>query len=153
VLGVSLIWLYLRFPLPIYGTLWVLLAAYMTRYLPFGMRASSASMIQIHCELEEAAMMSGATWWTMFRRVVLPLLRPGFVAGWIYIMVVSVRELSSSVLLATGESQVLAILIFDLFESGKSTAVSALAVLLILALVVLVTLVMKISGRFGLRTL
>ncbi len=151
VLGISIIWLYLNFPLPIYGTLWVLLVAYTTRFLPYGMRTNSASMVQIHTELEEAAQLSGSTWWSTFRRVVLPLLRPGLVAGWIYVFVVSVRELSSSILLASSESIVLSILVFDLMESGKSTAVAALAVIMISALVVIVAIVHRISGRFGVR--
>lgn len=151
VLGISIIWLYLNFPLPIYGTLWVLLLAYTTRFLPYGMRTNSASMVQIHTELEEAAQLSGSTWWSTFRRVVLPLLRPGLVAGWIYVFVVSVRELSSSILLASSENIVLSILVFDLMESGKSTAVAALAVIMITTLVLIVGVVHRVSGRFGVR--
>lgn len=151
VLGISVIWLYLTFPLPIYGTLVVLVIAYTTRFLPYGMRASSASMVQIHSELEEAAQLSGSSWWATFRRVTLPLLRPGLVAGWIYVFVVSVRELSSSILLATSDSLVLSILVFDLMESGKSNAVAALAVLMITALLTIVAAVYRLSGRFGIR--
>jgi iron(III) transport system permease protein len=151
VLGVSMIWLYLTFPLPIYGTIWILIIAYITKYLPYGMRTNSGAMVQIHRELEEAGQMSGASWWTTFRRVTLPLLRPGLMAGWIYIFVVSVRELSTSVLLATSQSTVLSLLIFDLFESGKQTAVAAVGVMMITGLVVVVGIVNKISGQFGIR--
>ncbi len=152
VLGVSMIWLYLTFPLPIYGTIWVLIIAYVTKYLPYGMRTNSSAMVQIHRELEEAGQTSGAAWWATFIRVTLPLLRPGFMAGWIFIFVVSIRELSASVLLATSESTVLSLLIFDLFESGKQTAVAAMGVMLILSLVVVVAVVSKVSGQFGLRS-
>lgn len=151
VLGVAMIWQYISFPLPIYGTLWVLIIAYVTKYLPYGMRTNSAAMLQIHRELEEAGAVAGASWWTMFRRITLPLLRPGFVAGWIYVLVVSVRELSSSILLVSSDSIVLSVLVFDLFESGKTTAVAALSVMLIATLVVLVTVVQRVSGRFGIK--
>ena len=121
VMGMALILLYVAFPIPIYGTIWVLLIAYVTRFIPYGMRSSSGSILQIHSELEEAAAASGASWWETFRRVTLPLLRPGFVAGWIYICIVSFREFSTSVLLATGESRVLSILLFTMFEQGQVT--------------------------------
>jgi iron(III) transport system permease protein len=151
VLGVSMIWLYLTFPLPIYGTLWILIVAYITRYMPYGMRANSGAMVQIHRELEEAGQMSGASWWTTFTRITLPLLRPGLIACWIYVFVVSIRELSASVLLASSESTVLSLLIFDLFESGKQTAVAAVGVMMITGLVLIVTVVQKVSGHFGIR--
>ena len=154
VLGVSFILQYLspafRF-LPIYGTLWILVIAYTTKYLPYGMRTNSSAMLQIHRELEEAGAVSGASWWTMFRRITLPLLRPALVAGWLYIFIVSVRELSASVLLVTSDSTVLAVVIFDLFESGKSNAVAALSVMLIITLILIVLVVQRITGRFGIK--
>ena len=81
VMGMALILLYVAFPIPIYGTIWVLLIAYVTRFIPYGMRAASGSILQIHSELEEAAAASGASWWETFKRVTLPLLRPGLVGG------------------------------------------------------------------------
>lgn len=152
VLGMALILLYVAFPLPIYGTIWVLMIAYVTRYLPYGMRASSGAILQIHSELEEAAGTSGASWWQTFRRVTLPLLRPGFVAGWIYIFVVSFREFSTSVLLATGESRVLSILLFNMFEQGQVTVVAAIGILMILTLLAIVAIFYKVSGRVGIQT-
>lgn len=151
VLGMALILLYVAFPLPIYGTIWVLLIAYVTKYLPYGMRASSGSIIQIHSELEEAAATSGASWWETFRRVTLPLLRPGFVAGWIYIFIVSFREFSTSILLATGESRVLSILLFTMFEQGQVTIVAAIGILMILTLLTIVAIFYKLSGRVGIQ--
>jgi iron(III) transport system permease protein len=152
VLGMALILLYVAFPLPIYGTIWVLLIAYVTRFIPYGMRAASGSILQIHGELEEAAAASGASWWQTFKRVTLPLLRPGFVAGWIYICIVSFREFSTSVLLATGESRVLSILLFTMFEQGQVTVVAAIGILMILTLLAIVAVFYKLSGRVGLQT-
>src|SRR5574341_538482 len=71
VMGMALILLYVAFPLPIYGTLWVLLIAYTTKCLPYGMRSASGSIIQVHSELEEAAGASGASWWQTFWRITL----------------------------------------------------------------------------------
>ena len=152
VMGMSLILLYVAFPLPIYGTIWLLLIAYVTRFIPYGMRSASGSILQIHSELEEAAAASGASWWETFRRVTLPLLRPGFAAGWIYICIVSFREFSTSVLLATGESRVLSILLFTMFEQGQVTVVAAIGVLMIATLLAIVALFYKVSGRVGIQT-
>jgi len=152
VMGMSLILLYVAFPLPIYGTLWVLLIAYVTRYIPYGMRSASGSILQIHSELEEAASASGASWWQTFKRVTLPLLRPGLVAGWIYIFIVSFREFSTSVLLATGESRVLSILLFTMFEQGQVTVVAAIGILMIATLLTVVAIFYKLTGRIGIQT-
>jgi iron(III) transport system permease protein len=152
VMGMSLILLYVAFPIPIYGTIWVLLIAYVTRYIPYGMRSASGSILQIHSELEEAAAASGASWWETFKRVTLPLLRPGLVAGWIYICIVSFREFSTSVLLATGESRVLSILLFTMFEQGQVTVVAAIGVLMIATLLTIVAIFYKLTGKVGIQT-
>lgn len=151
VMGLALSFVYLRSPIPIYGTLFILLIAYCTRYLPYGMRYSVTSMQQISSELEESALVNGASWWQMFRRVLLPLLMPGLVAGWIYILVVSFRELSSSILLYSPGNEVLSILIFEQFENGQFTVLSALGVVMILTLVVLVTVAYKLGAKVGLK--
>jgi iron(III) transport system permease protein len=152
VLGMALIMFYVAFPIPVYGTIWVLLIAYVTRYIPYGMRSASGAIMQIHSELEEAAGTSGASWWQTFWRVTLPLLRPGFAAGWIYICIVSFREFSTSVLLATGDSRVLSILLFNMFEQGQVTVVAAIGIVMILTLVSIVAVFHKLSGRVGIQT-
>jgi iron(III) transport system permease protein len=152
VMGMALILLYVAFPLPIYGTIWVLMIAYVTRYIPYGMRSASGSILQIHNELEEAAAACGASWWESFKRVTLPLLRPGLVAGWIYICIVSFREFSTSALLATGESRVLSILLFNMFEQGQVTVVAAIGMLMIATLLAIVAIFYKLTGRVGIQT-
>jgi iron(III) transport system permease protein len=151
VLGLALSFVYLRSPIPIYGTIFILLIAYVTRYMPYGMRYAVTSMHQISAELEESAQVSGATWWQTFRRVLLPLLSPGLLAGWIYILVVSFRELSSSILLYSPGNEVLSILIFEQYENGQFTVLAALGVVMVLALVVLVSVAYKLGARVGLR--
>jgi iron(III) transport system permease protein len=151
VMGLALSFVYLRSPIPIYGTLFILLISYCTRYLPYGMRYSVTSMQQISNELEESALVNGASWWQTFRRVLLPLLWPGLIAGWIYILVVSFRELSSSILLYSPGNEVLSILIFEQFENGQFTVLSALGVVMVLTLVVLVTVAYKLGAKVGLK--
>jgi len=149
VLGVSLIWVYLTLPIPIYGTIWVLLLAYITKFMPYGIRAASASMIQINKELEEASLTAGGTWFQTFRKVILPLLMPGFTAGWIYISIIALRELSTSILLYSYNSTVLSIMAFDLWEGGQYTYVCALGVLMVLLLVTMAFVARKLGARIG----
>jgi len=149
VLGVSLIWVYLTLPIPIYGTIWVLLLAYMTKYIPYGIRAASASMIQINKELEEASLTAGGTWFQTFRKIILPLLMPGFTAGWIYISIIALRELSTSILLYSYNSTVLSIMAFDLWEGGQYTYVCALGVMMVLLLVVMAATARKLGAKLG----
>lgn len=151
VLGVALLFVYLRVGLPIYGTLWILFIAYFTRYMPYGMRYSSTSMYQIGRELEESAQTSGASWFQSFRRVILPLLAPGLIAGWIYIVIVSVRELSSSILLYSPGKEVLSIVIWEQYQNGQFTQLAALGMMMVGALVVLVSIAYKLGARIGIR--
>jgi iron(III) transport system permease protein len=151
VMGVALLFVYLRFPLPIYGTLWILLIAYVTRYMPYGMRYVSTSMYQIGSELEESAQTSGASWWQSLRRVVFPLLVPGLLAGWIYILTVSVRELSSSILLYSPGNEVLAIRIWEQYQNGQFTELAALGVVMVAVLMVLVAIAYKLGAKVGIR--
>jgi iron(III) transport system permease protein len=147
VLGISLLWVYFTIPIRIYGTIWILLVAYVTRYLPYGIRATTAGLVQLHKELEEAAATAGARWWPTFRRVLLPLLRPTLVGAWVYVFIVSLRELGSSILLVSSDNIVLAVRIFDLRDSGNYTTIAALSVVLVVMLVVLVALLQRVGGR------
>ena len=151
VLGVSLLAIYLRTALPIYGTLWILFIAYLTRFMPYGMRYASTSMFQIGRDLEESALVSGAGWFQSFRRVVLPLLVPGLLTGWIYILIVSVRELGSSVLLYTPGREVLSIVVWENYRDGNLPYVGALGVMMIGALVVLVAAAYKLGAQIGVK--
>ena len=106
-------------------------------------------MLQIHKELEESAAMSGAAWGMTFRRIVLPLLKPGLLAGFIYVMIVSIRELSSSILLYSPGTEVVSIMIWELWQNGQYVELSALGVMLIVLLFLLVLLAQFAGKRFG----
>jgi iron(III) transport system permease protein len=151
VLGLSIMIFYLNVDIGIYGTIWIMFVAYITRFMPYGLRYNTTSMLQIHKELEESAAMCGASWTTTFRRIVLPLLKPGLVAGWIYVMIVSIRELSTSILLYSPDTRVVSIVIWELWENGQYVELSALGVLFILSLFVLVLVARWVGGRYGIR--
>jgi len=151
VLGLSIMIFYLNFDIGVYGTMWIMFIAYVTRFMPYGLRYNTTSMLQIHRELEESAAMSGASWGTTFWRVILPLLKPGLVAGWIYVMIVSIRELSSSILLYSPGTEVVSIVIWELWENGQYVELSALGVMFILALLVLVMVAQWLGRKFGVK--
>ncbi|HEX7127483.1 MAG TPA: iron ABC transporter permease [Thermodesulfobacteriota bacterium] len=118
-------------PIVLYGTAWILLAAYVGRYFPYGVQSTSSALAQIHRELEEASLMSGASWFATFRRITVPLLRAGMLAGWILLFVSFLRELSASVLLYTPRQVVLSVALFDLWASGDIGYLAALSMLMI----------------------
>jgi len=149
IMGISMIFVYLTLPIPIYGTLWILLVAYVTLYMPYGIRVASATMLQIHRELEEVSTTSGASWTQTFFRIVLPLLLPGFFAGWIYIAIISLRELSASIFLVGQGTEVLSTVVFALWDAGNITAVAALGVLMTLMLVAAALVIQRWQRRFG----
>jgi iron(III) transport system permease protein len=151
VLGLAILVFYLNVNIGVYGTLWIMFIAYLTRFLPYGLRYNTTSMLQIHRELEESAAMSGASWGTTFRRILLPLLKPGLVAGWIYIVIVSTRELSTSILLYSPGTEVVSVVIWELWENGQYVELSALGVMFIIALFVLVLIAQLVGRQFGVK--
>jgi iron(III) transport system permease protein len=151
VLGVALSFVYLRVPLPIYGTLLILLISYTTRYMPYGMKYASAAMAQLSSELEESAMVSGASWAQTFKRVLVPLASSGILAGFIYILIVSFRELSSTILLYSPGKEVLSVLLWEQFENGQLTTLAAIGVGMVLILVTLVLVAYRFGARVGLE--
>ncbi|MGH6916857.1 MAG: ABC transporter permease [Geminicoccaceae bacterium] len=146
VLAYGLLQAWINPPLVLYGTIWILFIAYMTRYLPIGVRATSATLVQIHQELEESSLSCGASWLQTFRKVTLPLLKPGIIAGWILLFIAFSRELSASILLYSPGTEVLSVVLYDLQQNGQFREISALAFIQIAASVVLVLLAKWISG-------
>jgi iron(III) transport system permease protein len=153
VLAVSLLFVYLRSPVGIYGTLWILLIAYVTRFMPHGVRFASAAMRQLSGELEDAARASGASWWQTFRRVVLPLIAPVLAAGWILVFILSMRELSSSILLYSPGTEVVPVRIWQQYQEGQFAAPAAVGVVLVAVLGALAAGAWWLADRIGLRRL
>jgi iron(III) transport system permease protein len=129
VFAVALLWSYIFLPVPIYGTIWMLLIAYISHYIPFGVRAASAGLAQISPELEESARIHGATWLGTLRRIVIPLIKPALAVGWILMFVEFIRSLSLSILLYSNDSVVMPVVIYELYETGAYPALSAFSVL------------------------
>jgi iron(III) transport system permease protein len=150
VFALGLLWVYVRVPLPIYGTIAILLIAYATHYLPFGVRTASAALRQLHPELEEAARVSGASWLRTMHRITLPLVQPAMLSAWVLLFVMAMQEVSSSILLYTSHSIVLSVAIFDLWENGNPGDVAALGFVQLAASFVVVSLVLGVRQRRGL---
>jgi iron(III) transport system permease protein len=151
VLGTAFLWFYLLVPLPVIGSLTIIGLAYLTRYMPYALRFVSTSMVQIHTELEEAAAVAGGTWWKNLYRIYLPLLRPGLMAGWFWVMVHAYRELTIALMLARSRNRTAAVIIFDLWSNGSFPQLSAFGVLMFVILIVLVSVGQTVGKRFGVQ--
>jgi len=145
VVAVALIQFWLRMPLPIYGTLVIILLAYTGRYVPLGVRAANAAFRQIDPSLEETARVTGAGWLRTFRSVTLPLARPGLFAGWLLVFIPALQELSASILLFSSESITLAVAVYNLYETGALEPVAALSIVTM----VIITVAVAVATRLG----
>ena len=149
VLGVGVMQLFLEVPVGVYGTIWIIVWAFVINYLPYGVRYSFAGMLQVHRELEEAAAVSGADAVTGFRRVVLPLLSPSLIAGWLFIFLLATRVLSLPVLLSGPSSQTMAVAMFDLWGNGQGPELAALGLLWSLAMTCIAITFYLVARRSG----
>jgi len=129
VFAFGMMWAWLAFPIPIYGTLWLLLIAYITVFLPLGIRTISSVMLQIDNSLEECAQVCGAMWAYRTWTVTVPLLRPGLVAAWLLLFVASVRELGASILLMGPHSKVITPAIVESWFASSSELTAAMALM------------------------
>ncbi len=148
ILGVAYLWTWIRSPIPIYGTIWILMIAYVSRFIPYSLRSIESTLRQIDKGLEESANISGASWLRTFWSVSLPLLKPGLVAGYILLFVTFIRELSCSILLYSSESVVFSVTMFDLWRDGMFPK---LAVIGTLQLFITVAVLMLFSWLFKIR--
>lgn len=129
VMGLAILRFYLLVPIPIYGTLWILLVAFVTRYIPYGIRYTHSGLLQLHRELEEAAYTAGASWSNCMRRIILPLLTPSFLGGWVFVFLLSAKELSMSILLVSPQTPVVSVAIYELWENGQVGELAAFSVI------------------------
>jgi iron(III) transport system permease protein len=151
VLGVGLFLSYTRPPFVLYGTLWVLLIAYITIELPAAYQQLQSAFRAVHSELEDASRILGATRLRVLRDVTAPLLRTSVLATWCFIFVSVIRELSAAIMLFTSETKVVSVLIFDLKESGDLGAIAVLGLSMLLITFAVVILVNRIPGFGGAR--
>ncbi len=151
VLGVGLFLAYTRGPVVLYGTLWILLLAYVTIELPAAYQQLRASFHAVSPELEEASRILGATRLRTLRDVTAPLLAPSLIATWCFVFVAVVRELSAAVILFTSETKVLSVLIFDLKESGDLAAIAVLGLTMLILTAAVVIAANRLPGYSGVR--
>ena len=129
VVGIGFMWFFVQTPL--YATIWALLIGYIATYLPYGIRPLTSAFVQIHSHLEESSRVSGGGAFYTMRRIVIPLLVPGIVSGWILMATMFVRELSLSVVLSRPGTEVLAVQILRFSEDGLWGRLSALGIIMI----------------------
>jgi len=146
VFAVALLWSYIFLPVPIYGTIWMLLIAYVAHYIPFGVRATTSGLAQISVELEESARIHGESWLGTMRRIVVPLLKPALTVGWILLFIEFIRSLSLSILLYTPESVVMPVVTYELYETGAYPALAAFSVLQTALMFIAIYAARKIAG-------
>ncbi len=151
VLGVGLFLSYTRPPLVLYGTLWVLLIAYVTIELPAAYQQLQSAFRAVNPELEDASRILGATRLQTLRRITAPLLRTNVLATWCFIFVSTIRELSAAIMLFTSETKVVSVLIFDLKESGELGAISVLGLSMLVLTFAVVIGVNRMPGFGGTR--
>jgi iron(III) transport system permease protein len=143
VLGVGLLWAFIT--LPIYGTVWILILAFIIKYIPHGIRFISEPLLQIHKDLEDASRVSGGSIGYTLRRIVLSLLRPAMLGGWIYVAMITFRELGTVVLLVSPQNQTISFTLFNMWYTGYIEKAVAASMVLILAVLILISAIMIIS--------
>jgi len=151
VMGLAILRFYLLVPIPIYGTLWILLVAFVTRYIPYGIRYTHSGLLQLHRELEEAAYTAGASWSNCMRRIILPLLTPSFLGGWVFVFLLSAKELSMSILLVSPQTPVVSVAIYELWENGQVGELAAFSVIWSAILVSVAIVYYFIARRSGIQ--
>lgn len=129
VIGLSFMFVYLTLPIPIYGTIWIIALAMVTKYIAFSSGTMLAAQMQISKELEEASQIAGAGWAKTYRRITFPLLGTAFFSCFLWVVVHAIRELAVSVMLYSPGSQVLSTQVWSLWEGGRVAQASALGVL------------------------
>jgi iron(III) transport system permease protein len=132
VIGLAFIFVYVRFPIPIYGTLWIIALAMTTRYLAYSSRATTSALMQVHGELEEASQMAGAPWTRTLGRITIPLLAPAMINVFLWVAVHAMQELSMALMLYNPNTVVVSTMIWSMWQNGRTADAAVLGVILIL---------------------
>ena len=144
-IGVILAWSGRIFGINLYNTIWIILVAYLARYLSFSMKTSSAALLQVHSSLEEAARVCGASHTESLADITLPLIRPAMVSGFFLIFLPAMREVTTSILLYGPYTRTLGVQIYSLRDAGMIPQAAALATVAIGIIIVLNTIVTKLT--------
>lgn len=147
-LGVILAWSG-KFGVNLYNTVWIILVAYIARYMAFSLKANSAALAQVHDSLTEAARSCGASMWQTLRDIVLPLVRPGMLAAFFLIFLPSLRELTVSIMLYAPTTRTIGVAIYTLNEDGETVVSAALAGIALILIIVGQTLINRFTRKAG----
>jgi iron(III) transport system permease protein len=145
-IALALVYLFLTVPwrlIPIYGSVWIITLAVVTRYLAFGSRTMHSAVLQLHHDLEEAAQVGGVSWPQAFRYIVLPLLFPSIVSGWVFVALHALRETTMALMLYSPSSRVISLLMWDTWQSGDVNKATATGVVLMVC-----TSAIILAGRY-----
>ena len=140
IIGLGYLWSWISLPVGLYGTLWIMVLAYVSQFAPQATRAIAGSLVQIHPELEESSRLSGAGILTTLRLIVIPLARPGIASAAILLFVLSFRELATALFLYTSGTQLFSLAMFDMWQRGSTGLVAAMALVQSCILLVFVLL-------------
>ena len=151
VLGVGLFLSYSHPSLMLYGTLWILLIAFLTIEMPAGYQQLSSAFKSVHPELEEASRILGGTRMATLWRITAPLLRSNVIATWCFVFIGTIRELSATILLTTADTKLVSVIIYDLNESGDLGAISVLGIMLLVVSFSVVALANRLPVLGGQR--
>jgi iron(III) transport system permease protein len=146
VIAIAMILAWAKPPVSLYGTLWIILVAYFAVYLPFAVRTTNSTLQQVHDSLEEAARASGAKILPRLRDIILPLARPGMIAGWILVFMPALRELTVSILLYTHGTETIGVVVYNMQDAGYREIAAALASIVMALLIVGNTVIRKLTG-------
>jgi iron(III) transport system permease protein len=147
VLAIGFYAAYTRPPLLLYGTAWILILAYATRFLPIAFANSNAAIRSINPELEDAVRILGGTRFTAIRRVVAPLLKRSLAGAFLLVFIPGTRELSSAIFLYSINTQVLSVLLFDKSDEGNFEMLAAIGLVLVFITVALILIGFRLMGR------
>jgi iron(III) transport system permease protein len=147
VLAVARLQAVIRFPVAIYGTVWILLIAYVVRSMPIAVRGANGALRQVDASLEEAARIAGASWLTTIRRILLPIMRSNLMLAWLLVFIPALGELSATILLYTNGTETISVAIFRLSDVGQLEVVAALSTVLIAVILLATLLTQWLAGR------
>jgi iron(III) transport system permease protein len=146
VIAIAMILAWAKPPVSLYGTLWIILVAYFAVYLPFAVRTTSSTLQQVHDSLEEAARTSGAKILPRLRDIILPLARPGMIAGWILVFMPALRELTVSILLYAHRTETIGVVVYNMQDAGYREIAAALASIVMALLILGNVVIKKLTG-------
>ncbi len=147
VLAVGFLSAYTRPPLFLYGTAWIMILAFTSRFLPIAYANCDAALKSVHWELEEVARITGAGPFVTLREITIPLIKRGILGGWLLVLIAALRELSAAIFLFSADTKVMSIVLVDLSEEGDFERLAALGIVMLIVTMALVMIGYRIVGR------